>query len=98
MLSHLELRNVIETAFLPKPCRCSISPDGSMTIQLFTVGTRKEELTVKGIDWRALGSGRAIAALVAEIKEEAQIKLAPKKLSDMYFDETRSLALAKKPR
>ena len=74
MLSHIELRHVIEKAFLPKICRCSISPRGSMTIQIFNPDTREEELVVTGIDLAALVGSRAIAALVGEIKEEALMK------------------------
>jgi hypothetical protein len=82
MLSRLELRHIIENAFLPKACSCSITPRGSMTIQLFNPNTREEELVVTGIDPATLVSSRAIAALVGEIKEEARMKpSAPERIS-----------------
>lgn len=70
MISVLELRHIVETAFLPKKCICSISPRGSMTVQIFNQETGMEELTVAGIDSSRIVSSRAIAALVAEINEE----------------------------
>jgi hypothetical protein len=73
MISHLELRHIVETAFLPKKCICTIEPAGSMTIQIFDQNSDMEELTVTGIDSSRLVSSRAIAALIGEIKEEARI-------------------------
>lgn len=73
MLSHLELRHIIEAALLPRFSTCGIGPDGSMTIQLLSPNTRQVELTVAGINLGALPSSRAIAKLVAEIKEEARM-------------------------
>ena len=34
-LSALELRNIIESSFLPKRCQCTLSPDLSMTVKVF---------------------------------------------------------------
>lgn len=73
MISHIELRHIVETAFLPKKCVCTIEPPGSMTVQIFNEDSGTEELTVTGIDPSRLVSSRAIASLVVEIKEEAKI-------------------------
>jgi hypothetical protein len=54
MISHLELRHLIETAFLPTKCLCSICIDNSMTVQLLDADTGKEELTVIGVDGQNL--------------------------------------------
>ncbi|MBI6795295.1 hypothetical protein ALP36_101483 [Pseudomonas syringae pv. coriandricola] len=80
MISSLELRHVIESAFLPMKCVCKIEPDGSMFIQIFDQSTGKEELTVTGIDPSGLGSSRAIASLVTELKEDMRLRsLAPER-------------------
>lgn len=78
MISNLELRHIIETAFLPMRCVCTNGPDGSLMIQIFDQVTNREELTVAGIDSSQLVSSRAIAALVMDLKEELRYRnLAP---------------------
>ena len=72
MLSHPELRHLIEVALLPRASSCDIRHDGSMTIQLVAPITLKVELTVAGIDTATLSSRRAIARLAIEIEEEAK--------------------------
>ena len=72
MLSHPELRHLIEVALLPRASSCVIRHDGSMTIQLIAPITRNVELTVAGIDTATLSSRRAIARLAIEIEEEAK--------------------------
>jgi len=74
MISSLELRHIIETAFLPTRCVCTSDASGSLVIQLIEPTNRQVELTVTGIDPRTLRSSRAIAKLVAEIKEEARLR------------------------
>lgn len=74
MLSHLELRHIIETAFLPAKCICSIFADNRMTVQLLDASTEREQLTVVGLDSTKLVNSQAIATLVAELKEEARIR------------------------
>ncbi|KPA91461.1 MULTISPECIES: DUF1652 domain-containing protein [Pseudomonas] len=73
MPSTLELRRLIETAFLPTPCICTVDQGKTLTIQLMDADTRQEQLTVTGIDPQGLRSIRAIALLVAEIKEELRL-------------------------
>ena len=73
MLSTLELRHIIETAFLPTKCMCSVRA-GSLMIQLVDPITQQELLTVAGVDLKSLGSSRAIARLIAEIKEELRLR------------------------
>jgi hypothetical protein len=73
MIYSLELRHIIEAAFLPTKCACTISSDGTMTIQLSSPDNAEEQLTVTGIDATSMASSRAIAALVAELKEELRL-------------------------
>lgn len=81
MLSHLELRQVIESAFLPVLCVCSIRADNSMIVQLIDPLTRLEKLTIIGGDSTTLTSSRAISVFVNEVKDEARMGLrSPEKL------------------
>jgi len=74
MISSLELRHIIESAFLPMKCVCSTRPGGSLMIQLVDPATQQELLTVAGVDTKTLRSSRAIAKLVLEIKEEVRLR------------------------
>jgi hypothetical protein len=73
MLSHLELRHVFESAFLPTECKCTIGSGRTMTIQLINPRTKKAELTRSAIPIGSLTSSRAIADLVTELKEELRL-------------------------
>lgn len=73
MLSHLELRHLLESAFLPTECKCTISSDRTISIQLINPKTRKVEVSRSGVPIGSLTSSRAIANLVAELKQELRI-------------------------
>ncbi|MBD1554633.1 DUF1652 domain-containing protein [Pseudomonas typographi] len=70
----LELRRIMETAFLPYRCDCQLSMDGTMNVQLLDPHTGAVALVVSGISTVQLTNSRAIAALVAELKEEARLR------------------------
>lgn len=74
MFSILELRHIIETAFLPTKCICTFDPNNNLMIQLIDEETQQEELTVIGVDPQGLTSSRAIAQFVAEVKEELRLR------------------------
>jgi len=74
MLSTLELRHALETAFLPTKCVCIIEPNDTLTIQLLNPRTGTVDLAVKGILMSRLSSSRSLAALVGEIKEELRTR------------------------
>ena len=74
MISGPDLRHIVEMAFLPKRCACTIGEDGLMTIEIFHQHTNLAELTVSGIDSSSLTAGRAIAALVLGLREELRLK------------------------
>ncbi|MBD8480391.1 DUF1652 domain-containing protein [Pseudomonas coleopterorum] len=73
MLSHLELRHLFESAFLPTECKCTVSSDRTISIQLINPRTRKVEVSRSAVPISGLTSSRAIANLVAELKEELRI-------------------------
>ncbi|UZE27201.1 DUF1652 domain-containing protein [Pseudomonas asplenii] len=76
MSSIRELRRIIEVAFLPTKCLCTVDQGKTLIIQLIDAETQQEQLTVTGIDPQGLRSIRAIALLVAEIKEELRLNAA----------------------
>ena len=70
MLSHLELRQIVESGFLPMKSVCSISPDGLMTVELFHPMKGHACVIAQGIPVEGLETSRAIAALVAQLKSD----------------------------
>jgi hypothetical protein len=73
-LSALELRNIIESSFLPKRCLCTLSPDLSMTIKVFSDGaTDQVELVKSGIDASHLNGRREINELIAGLRSEIDL-------------------------
>ncbi|SDZ53501.1 Protein of unknown function [Pseudomonas syringae] len=76
MNSQMDLRPIIEAAFLPMKCVCDIAPGGSMTIRISNLATEAEEFTVTCIDTTALVTIRDIVALVLEVKEEMRRRFA----------------------
>ena len=71
MFSHTELRHILEKAFDPTPCRCTISPEGTITLELLNPESHARELLVPGIPVASLTGGRDLAALVRDVKERA---------------------------
>ncbi|EPF68294.1 DUF1652 domain-containing protein [Pseudomonas syringae] len=74
MNSPMDLRPIIEAAFLPMKCVCVIAPSASMTIQVFDANTESGEFTVTGIDTAALVTIRDIVGLVLEVKGEMRLR------------------------
>ena len=68
-LSALELRNIIESSFLPKRCQCTLSPELSMTVKVYADNqTDNLDLFVTGIDASGLNGCREINELVAQLR------------------------------
>lgn len=67
-LSSLELRNIIECAFLPLHCTCSFAHDHSLTVQISDLESGRVHLYKHGIASERLASSRAISQLIAEMR------------------------------
>lgn len=67
-LSTLELRSIVESAFLPMRCKCSVAPDSSMTVEIADPHSERVELLVTGISLDRLNTTRDISELVAELR------------------------------
>jgi len=77
MLSTLELRNIIETSFLPQRCQCTQAQDRSLTVRVFDRTSQHLDLIVTGIRAEQLTSSRAISNLIAgmrtDLKRQSQL-------------------------
>ncbi|MDO8404047.1 MAG: DUF1652 domain-containing protein [Pseudomonas sp.] len=72
-LSALELRNIVESSFLPKRCQCTLSPDLSMTVKVYSDReTDHLDLIRTGIDAKHLNGCREINDLIAGLRSEMQ--------------------------
>ncbi|WP_338923252.1 DUF1652 domain-containing protein [Pseudomonas silesiensis] len=72
-LSALELRNIIESSFLPKRCQCTLTPELSMTIKVYSDReTDHLDLIKTGIDAKHLNGCREINELITELREDMQ--------------------------
>lgn len=70
MLSTLELRNIIETSFLPQRCQCTQAQDRSLTVRVFDRTSEHLDLIVTGIRTEQLNSSRAISNLIAGMRTD----------------------------
>jgi hypothetical protein len=70
MLSTLELRNIIESSFLPMRCQCTQAGDRSLTVRVYDRRTERVDLTVTGIKSEQLTSSRAISNLIAGLRAD----------------------------
>lgn len=67
-LSTLELRGIIERAFLPLRCKCTVAPDYSLTVQISDPQSDRVDLLVTGISLDRLNTSRDICELVGELR------------------------------
>lgn len=83
-LSSLELRNIIECAFLPLHCTCSCVDGVSFVVQISDPITGEVSLLKRDVAPERLSSSRAISQLIAELRgqlqQPAQAADAPRRL------------------
>ncbi|BAP41633.1 DUF1652 domain-containing protein [Pseudomonas sp. 21LCFQ02] len=84
LLSHADLRHIMETAFVPSLCKCTITADGLMSLELSHPRTQAEEFSLSGIPVAQLDTGRAIASLVLGIREEVRLRQVARPLRAMH--------------
>lgn len=68
-LSNLELRSIIESAFLPLRCNCTVLDD-TMTVEVIDPATERVELLTRGISLDRLDTSRALCDLILELRAE----------------------------
>jgi hypothetical protein len=69
-LSDLELRSIIESAFLPLRCNCTVSAVKTMTVEVIDPSTEHVELYVTGIALDRLDTSRAICDLITQLRSD----------------------------
>ncbi|MCP1496050.1 putative deacylase [Pseudomonas migulae] len=74
-LSALELRNIVESSFLPKRCQCTLTPDLLMTVKVYSgAKTDEVELLKSGIDASSLNGCQAINDLITTLRSDMQVQ------------------------
>lgn len=68
-MSGLELRHIIESAFLPLHCRCIFNTQRELTIEVFDP-TSGSVVVMGGVPVATLVTSRAIADFIAQIRAE----------------------------
>jgi hypothetical protein len=71
-LSDLELRSIIESAFLPMRCNCTVSATKTMSVEIVDPTTEHVELFVSGIVLDKLDTSRAICTLISRLRFELE--------------------------
>lgn len=69
-MSHLELRQIIESGFLPMRCICTIDHDQKMTVSVYQSGKGHPSFIAHDIDASTLTTSRAIVDLVFQLKQD----------------------------
>lgn len=70
MMSILEQRRIVECAFLPLVCSCTIDANESVTIQIQDPVTAQIYLNVTGISRAELSTSRQISQLVIQLRQD----------------------------
>lgn len=70
MLSMVELRQILESGFLPLSCTCTVNQDGSLMIKVFEPESGRVDLLITGVSTAELTSARAMANFVGELRTE----------------------------
>lgn len=77
MISEPDLRHIVESAFFPMKCICTISPYNTMTVKVSNQHAHSEGLIVRGIDTAPLTSMRDVVSLIRALKGEMELREAP---------------------
>lgn len=70
MLSNTEIRRIIESGFAPFSCRCELTSNGAITVEIHDAASGRVELFVTGIALADLTTSREIARVIAELRAE----------------------------
>ena len=70
-LSNLELRSIIESAFLPLRCNCTVLAD-VMTVEVIDPATDRVELFASNIALDSLDNSHALCTLIRDLQAELE--------------------------
>jgi hypothetical protein len=79
MISTLELCHIVESGFLPAKCKCTIDANDQIMVQIFDRERGHADLLAGGISVSSLNSSRAIANLIATLKEDLKLHSASRR-------------------
>lgn len=79
-LSGLELRRILESAFLPDKGVCEFSDERHITVKVYDELTSDIKIISRGVPVDQLVNSRAISQLIARIRCELQAREVPAKL------------------
>lgn len=72
MYSKADLQRVLETAFLPSKCECTVASD-SLSVKLIKPASGEIELYVANIPLSDFATSRSIAQVVLSLKEQRDL-------------------------
>ncbi|MCD5997479.1 DUF1652 domain-containing protein [Pseudomonas sp. CDFA 602] len=85
MFSKSDLQRVLETAFLPSRCECTIAANETFSVKLLHPESGDIQLYVTGTPLSELSTSRSIARFVLSLKEQrdlmSQMELSMKRLA-----------------
>lgn len=70
MMSILEQRQIIESAFLPLNCRCTVEADDTLTLEIRSPEGERLLFSADGIPRSELSSSRSISQLVLRLRQQ----------------------------
>ena len=76
-LCPLEMRQIIESEFLPLKCECLEEEGSTLMIRIHNPDTGQVDLVVSGISHERFSSSRAILQLVGQLRSELHEKQMP---------------------
>lgn len=82
MLTVGELRRVIESAFLPLPCRCTVSHEDSLVVTISDPGTGEPLLSVLGMPLSQLSTTADLSRFVRELRQQLRERQADQQLRE----------------
>lgn len=73
MLSTTKIRQTIESGFAPLSCRCELTSNGALTVEIYDAGSGRVHLFVTGIALADVQTSRQIAQVIAELRAEVAL-------------------------
>lgn len=70
MLSNTEIRHIIESGFTPLSCRCELTSNDALTVEIYEAESGEVELFVTGIALSDVQTSRAVSLLICELRSE----------------------------
>ncbi|WP_241509639.1 DUF1652 domain-containing protein [Pseudomonas ovata] len=70
VISALQLRKKLESAFFPLSCDCTLSADSTFTIKLYEPSSGRVDLLVTAVRSDILASSLALSTLIEDLRSE----------------------------